>query len=144
MLSVLKPGGTFLLNTGWSAKEIDAMLPASMKRYIAKNKIKFYTIDAVEKAVEIGLGGRINTICQAAFFKLANIIPVDDAVKFMKKAAFKSYGKKGDDIVNMNYSAIDAGVGAVVEVKVPAEWADAKDVDAVSYTHLTLPTIYSV
>jgi len=127
MLSVLKPGGTFLLNTGWSAEEIDTMLPASMKRFIAANKIKFYTIDAVAKAVEIGLGGRINTICQAAFFKLAKIIPVDDAVTFMKKAAYKSYGKKGDDIVNMNYAAIDAGIGAVVEVKVPAEWADAKD-----------------
>jgi len=128
MLSVLKPGGTFLLNTGWTAEELDTMLPANVKRFIAKNKIKFYTIDAVEKAVEIGLGGRINTICQAAFFKLANIIPVDDAVDFMKKAAYKSYGKKGDDIVNMNYAAIDAGVGAVVEVKVPAAWADAKDV----------------
>ena len=128
MLAPLKKGGTFLLNTQWTAEELDTMLPASMKRFIAGNNIKFYTIDAVAKAKEIGLGGRINTICQSAFFKLANIIPVDDAVTYMKKAAFKSYGKKGDDIVNMNYAAIDAGVGAVVEITVPAAWANAEDV----------------
>ncbi len=128
MLTPLKKGGTFLLNTQWTAEELDTMLPASMKRFIAGNNIKFYTIDAVAKAKEIGLGGRINTICQSAFFKLANIIPVDDAVTYMKKAAFKSYGKKGDDIVNMNYAAIDAGVGAVVEITVPAAWANAEDV----------------
>jgi pyruvate-ferredoxin/flavodoxin oxidoreductase len=128
MLTPLKKGGTFLLNTQWTAEELDTMLPGSMKRFIANNNIKFYTIDAVAKAKEIGLGGRINTICQSAFFKLANIIPVDDAVNYMKKAALKSYGKKGDDIVNMNYAAIDAGVGAVVEIKVPAAWANAEDV----------------
>ncbi len=128
MLAPLKKGGTFLLNTQWSPEELENQLPGSMKRFIAKNDIKFYTIDAVEKAKEIGLGGRINTICQAAFFKLANIIPVDDAVTYMKKAALKSYGKKGDDVVNMNYAAIDAGIDAVVEIKVPASWADAPDV----------------
>ena len=128
MLAPLKKGGTFLLNTQWSPEELENQLPGSMKRFIAKNNIKFYTIDAVEKAKEIGLGGRINTICQAAFFKLANIIPVDDAVTYMKKAALKSYGKKGDDVVNMNYAAIDAGIDAVVEIKVPASWADAPDV----------------
>jgi len=131
MISVLKPGGKFLLNTGWTTEEIDAMLPGSMKRFIAKNKIKFYTIDAVEKAKEIGLGGRINTICQSAFFMLANIIPIEDAVDFMKKAAYKSYGKKGDEIVNMNYAAIDAGVDGVSEFAVPAEWATAPDVAVV-------------
>ena len=127
MLSALKPNGTFLLNTQWTAEELDANLPASMKRYIANNNIKFYTIDAVAKAKEIGLGGRINTICQSAFFKLSNIIPVDQAVEYMKAAAKKSYGKKGDDIVNMNYAAIDAGVDAVVAIDVPASWATAED-----------------
>jgi pyruvate-ferredoxin/flavodoxin oxidoreductase len=129
MLAVLKKGGTFLLNTQWTADELDTMLPGSMKRFIAKNDIKLYTIDAVEKAKEIGLGGRINTICQAAFFKLAQIIPVEDAVDFMKKAALKSYSKSGDDIVQMNYAAIDAGVGGVSQISVPAAWATAPDVD---------------
>jgi len=127
MLSALKPGGTFLLNTLWSDEEIEEKLPASFKQYLAKNKIKFFAIDAVSKAVEIGLGGRINTICQAAFFKLANVIPVDDAIKYMKKAIDKSYGNKGEEIVKMNYAAVDAGIDAVREVKVPAAWADAKD-----------------
>ena len=127
MLTPLKPGGTFLLNTQWKAEELDENLPGSVKRFLAKNKIKFYTIDAVEKAREIGLGGRINTICQAAFFKLANIIPAEKAVELMKKAALKSYGSKGDDIVKMNYAAIDAGVDSVVEVKIPESWATAED-----------------
>jgi len=127
MLTPLKKGGTFLLNTQWSPEELDEMIPGSMKRAIAGKNIKFYIIDAVAKAKEIGLGGRINTICQAAFFKLANIVPAEDAVKYMKAAALKSYGKKGDDIVNMNYAAIDAGVGAVVAISVPAEWATAAD-----------------
>ncbi len=131
MLSPLKPGGTFLLNTSWTGEELEANIPASMKRFLAKNKIKFYTIDAVEKAREIGLGGRINTICQSAFFALSKVIPVDDAIKYMKKAALKSYGAKGDEIVNMNYAAIDAGVGAVVEVKIPESWATAGDTQAV-------------
>ena len=98
-----------------------------MKRYIANNNIKFYTIDAVAKAKEIGLGGRINTICQSAFFKLSGILPVDQAVDYMKKAALKSYGKKGDDIVQMNYAAIDAGVDAVVAVDIPDSWKTAED-----------------
>ena len=128
MMSALKPGGTFLLNTSWNQDELEAMLPASIKRYLAKNNIKFYTIDAVTKAAEIGLGGRINTIMQAAFFKLSKVIPVDDAVNYMKQAIKKSYGKKGDDVVTMNYAAVDAGINAVVEVPVPATWADAEDV----------------
>jgi pyruvate-ferredoxin/flavodoxin oxidoreductase len=130
MLAPLKAGGTFLLNTQWSEQELDQNLPASMKRFLAKNKIKFYTIDAVSLATEIGLGGRINTICQAAFFRLANIIPADDAINYMKKAIDKSYGSKGDDIVKMNYAAVDAGASAVQEIKVPAAWADASDVVA--------------
>ena len=131
MLSPLKPGGTFLLNTSWKDEELETNIPASMKRFLAKNKIKFYTIDAVEKAREIGLGGRINTICQSAFFGLSKVIPVEDAIKYMKKAALKSYGSKGDEIVNMNYAAIDAGVGAVVEVKIPESWSAAADAKVV-------------
>ncbi|MEA4890462.1 MAG: pyruvate:ferredoxin (flavodoxin) oxidoreductase [Clostridiaceae bacterium] len=130
MLTPLKPGGIFLLSTQWNAEELEQNLPASMKRFLAKNKIRFYTIDAVTLAMQIGLGGRINTICQAAFFKLAKVIPVDEAVAYMKKAIAKSYGKKGDDIVNMNYAAVDAGIDAVQEIKIPASWADAKDVPA--------------
>jgi pyruvate-ferredoxin/flavodoxin oxidoreductase len=125
MLSSLKPGGIFLLNTIWSDEEIETHLPAEMKRYIAKNNIKFYAIDAVTKAAEIGLGGRINTICQAAFFKLANVIPVDDAIDYMKKAIVKSYGTKGDEIVKMNYAAVDAGIDGVREIAVPSAWAEA-------------------
>ncbi|MHB1483414.1 MAG: pyruvate:ferredoxin (flavodoxin) oxidoreductase [Saccharofermentanales bacterium] len=127
MLSDLKKDGTFLLNCAWDAKMLDEKLPAAMKRYIAKNNIAFYTIDAVHLAKEIGLGGRINTIMQSAFFKLAEIIPADDAITYMKKAAYKSYGSKGDAIVNMNYAAIDAGVNNVKKVEVPSSWADAVD-----------------
>ncbi|MDW7657762.1 MAG: pyruvate:ferredoxin (flavodoxin) oxidoreductase [Bacillota bacterium] len=127
MLLALKPGGIFLLNTLWSDEEIQQHLPASVKRTLAKKKIKFYALDAVTRAAEIGLGGRINTICQAAFFKLTNVIPVDDAVDYMKKAIVKSYGSKGDDIVKMNYAAVDAGITAVREVAVPDAWANAVD-----------------
>ena len=126
MLSPLKPGGVFLLNTQWSAEELEEHLPAAVKRFLARNKIRFYTIDAVSLATQIGLGGRINTICQAAFFKLAKVIPVEEAVTYMKKAIAKSYGSKGDDIVNMNNAAVDAGVDAVRQIEVPAAWADAK------------------
>ncbi len=130
MLTPLKPGGIFLLNTQWNEQELEANLPAAMKQFLAKNNIKFYTIDAVSLATEIGLGGRINTICQAAFFKLAKVIPADDAVKYMKKAIDKSYGTKGDEIVKMNYAAVDAGANAVKEIKVPASWATAVDAPA--------------
>ena len=130
MLSDLKPGGIFLLNTQWTPEELDVHLPAGMKRTLVKKNIKFYTIDAVTLAREIGLGGRINTVCQAAFFKLANIIPVDAAVDYMKQAIKKSYGSKGEEIVKMNNAAVDAGIDAVTEVKVPAAWADAKDAAA--------------
>ena len=127
MLSDLKKDGTFLLNCAWDAKMLDEKLPAAMKRYIAKNNIAFYTIDAVHLAKEIGLGGRINTIMQSAFFKLAEIIPAGEAITYMKKAAYKSYGSKGDAIVNMNYAAIDAGVNNITKVVVPAAWADSVD-----------------
>ncbi len=127
MLSALKPGGIFLLNTQWDEAELEQNLPATVKNYLAQNNIQFYTIDAVTKADQIGLGGRINTICQAAFFKLAQVIPVEDAVKYMKKAIVKSYGNKGDDIVNMNYAAVDAGIEGVKKIEVPAAWATAVD-----------------
>ena len=125
MVSDLKEGGVFLLNSPWSAAEMDAQLPASMKQALAKKKAKFYTIDAIKIAGEVGMGNRINTVMQAAFFKLAEVIPYADAEGYMKAAAKKSYGKKGDAIVNMNYAAIDNAVAGIVEVKVPAEWANA-------------------
>ncbi|SDN25785.1 pyruvate:ferredoxin (flavodoxin) oxidoreductase [Acetanaerobacterium elongatum] len=127
MVEDIKPGGTFLLNCQWDAAEIEKHLPAKDKRFIAKNNIKFYTIDGVKIGKEIGLGGRINTVLQSAFFKLADIIPIDEAVKYMKDAATASYGKKGEKVVAMNHAAIDAGVNGIVEVKVPASWADATD-----------------
>ncbi len=127
MVSDIKPGGVFLLNCQWNAEELDKHLPGQVKRYIAKNNIKFYTINGVDIGKKIGLGNRINTILQAAFFKLANIIPIEDAIKYMKDAATASYSKKGEAVVKMNHDAIDAGVNEIVEVKVPAEWANASD-----------------
>ena len=130
----LKKGGTFLLNCNWSAEELDAQLPGQLKRYIAKNNIKFYIIDAVKIAQEIGLGGRINMIMQSAFFKLADIIPLADAVKYLKDAVEHSYGKKGQNIVDMNNAAIDKGIDAIVAVDVPASWAEAGDTAAEAAT----------
>ena len=130
----LKKGGTFLLNCNWSADELDAQLPGQLKRYIAKNDIKFYIIDAVKIAQEIGLGGRINMIMQSAFFKLADIIPLADAVKYLKDAVEHSYGKKGQNIVDMNNAAIDKGIDAIVAVDVPASWAKAGDTAAEAAT----------
>ena len=123
----LKKGGTFLLNCTWTADELEANLPGQIKRYIAQNDIKFYIIDAVKIAQEIGLGGRINMIMQSAFFKLADIIPLADAVKYLKEAVEHSYGKKGQNIVDMNNAAIDQGINAITEVTVPAAWAEAAD-----------------
>ena len=123
----LKKGGTFLLNCNWSVEDLDAQLPGQLKRYIAKNDIKFYIIDAVKIAQEIGLGGRINMIMQSAFFKLADIIPLADAVKYLKDAVEHSYGKKGQNIVDMNNAAIDKGIDAIAAVTVPAAWAEAGD-----------------
>jgi len=128
MVDDLLPGGTFLLNCAWDINELSERLPAHTKRFIAENNINLYTIDATSIAVEIGLGAtRTNTILQSAFFKLAGIIPIEDAVDYMKKAAYKSYSKKGEDIVNMNYAAIDRGYQSVVKVEIPAEWANAVD-----------------
>ena len=127
VLDGLKKNGTFLLNTIWTPEEVAKHLPASYKRFLAENNIKFYTLNAVKIAQEVGLGGRINMIMQSAFFKLANIIPVEDAVKYLKDAVVTSYGKKGEKVVNMNHAAIDKGIDAIVEITVPAEWANAKD-----------------
>ena len=124
MVQDLKPNGTFLLNCGWNLDELSQHLPGDVKAYIAKNNIKFYTIDGIKIAREIGLGGRINMVLQAAFFKLSGIIPIDDAVKYMKQAVIDTYSRKGEKVVAMNHQAIDAGVANVVEVKVPAEWAN--------------------
>ena len=123
-------GGTFLLNCQWSAEELNEKLPAKVKRDIAKKNVNFYTIDAITIAREIGLGNRTNTVLQSAFFSLANIIPSADAIDYMKKAAYKSFAKKGEDIVNMNYAAIDAGANAYTKIDVPAEWANAADAEA--------------
>lgn len=123
----LKDGGTFLLNTQWTEDELEANLPAKVKRFLAQHKINFYIINGIQIGKDIGLGGRINTVLQSAFFKLTGIIPAEDAIKFMKDAATKSYGKKGEKVVKMNHDAIDAGAGAVKKVDVPAAWADATD-----------------
>ncbi len=123
----LKDGATFLLNCQWTAEELDSKLTAKAKRDIAKKNVNFYIVDAITIARGLGLGGRTNTVLQSAFFSLANIIPSDEAVKYMKEAAYKSFFKKGEAIVNMNYAAIDAGATAAVKVDVPAEWANAVD-----------------
>ncbi len=127
VLQGLKRGGIFLLNCIWNEQELEEKLPAQMKRYIADNNIQFYTVDAVKIAQELGLGGRINMIMQAAFFKLANIIPVETAVKYLKQAVEQSYGNKGQKIVDMNNAAIDQGISAIVKVNVPAAWSSVQD-----------------
>ncbi|MCE5236011.1 MAG: pyruvate:ferredoxin (flavodoxin) oxidoreductase [Clostridiaceae bacterium] len=119
----IREGGVFLLNSEWTLEQMECELPAAMKNAIAKKHLKLYNIDAISIAREVGMGNRINTIMQAAFFKLANIIPVEDAVSFMKAAAKKSYEKKGDAVVKMNYGAIDAGLTGVKEINYPASWA---------------------
>ena len=124
MVQDVKPGGIFMINCQWTDEELDKHMPAEAKKYIADNNIQLYTINAIDKAIEIGMGKRTNTILQSAFFKLANIMPIDDAVDFMKAAAKKSYSKKGDAVVEMNYKAIDAGVDAVHKVEIPAFWSN--------------------
>ena len=129
MVSDIKPGGVFLLNCSWNAEELETHLPGQVKKYIADNNIQFYTIDGVKIGKEIGLGNRINTVLQSAFFKLANIIPEADAIQYMKDAATASYSKKGDAIVKMNHDAIDAGAQQVVKVDVPESWKNAEPED---------------
>ncbi|MBQ9021617.1 MAG: pyruvate:ferredoxin (flavodoxin) oxidoreductase [Eggerthellaceae bacterium] len=127
MVRDVKPGGTFLINCQWTPEELDKHLPAVAKQYIAKNKINVYLINAIDLAKEIGMGKRTNTILQSAFFSLANIMPQKQAIQYMKDAATKSYLKKGQDIVDMNHKAIDAGATAYVKVEIPASWKTAKD-----------------
>ena len=122
MVQDVKPGGVFMINCQWTDEELAHHLNAEAKKYIADNNIQLYTINAIDKAIEIGMGKRTNTILQSAFFKLADIMPIDEAVDYMKQAAKKSYGKKGDAVVEMNYKAIDAGVDAVHKVEVPESW----------------------
>ncbi len=119
----LKKGGTFVLNTQWTAEELDEKLPADLKKYIADNEIKFYIINAYDIADEVGLGNRINMVMQSAFFALADVIPVEDAMEYLKDAVVKSYGKKGEKIVKMNQEAIDKGRDALVKVDIPASWS---------------------
>ena len=127
MVQELVDGGTFLLNCPWDMEGIEKHLPGQVKAFIANHNIKFYVIDGIKIGKEIGLGGRINTVLQSAFFKLANIIPEEHAIELMKAAAKASYGKKGDKIVQINYDAIDAGAKQVVEIEVPESWKDAED-----------------
>ena len=124
MVQDVKPGGIFMINCQWSDEELDKHMPAESKKYIADNNIQLYTINAIDKAIEIGMGKRTNTILQSAFFKLANLMPIEEAVEYMKAAAKKSYSKKGDAVVEMNYKAIDAGVDALHKVEVPASWSN--------------------
>lgn len=125
MVQQLKPGGIFLLNCSWKPKELEHFLPGSMKRCLAEKKIRFYVVDAYKLAEELGLGNHINLILQAAFFKLSNIMPLNDAIFHMKEAAKKTYAKKGQNIVEKNFAAIDAGISNIVEITVPEEWKRA-------------------
>ena len=125
MVQEVKPGGTFLLNTTWTPEELDANLPGKMKRYIAQNGIRLFTVDAVEVAQRVGLGSHINTVLQAAFFQIAGLMPVEEALDYMKDAARKSYARKGDAVVAKNVAAIEEGAQKCMEVAVPASWADA-------------------
>ena len=128
MVRDVKPGGVFLINCQWSDEELDHHMPAEAKRYIAANNVQLYTINAIDLAIEIGMGKRTNTILQSAFFALAKVMPSEQAIQFMKDAATKSYLKKGQDVVDMNHKAIDAGANAFHKVEVPASWATAEDV----------------
>ena len=130
MTSNLKDGGSFLLNTIWSDEELDTHLPANVKRDLATKNINFYTINAVKIGAELGLGSKFNMVLQSAFFMITEIIPKDDAIKYMKEFIVKSYGKKGEKIVNMNYAAVDAGSTGFHKVEIPASWADAQDAPA--------------
>ena len=127
MVQDVKPGGVFMINCEWTPEELSHHLDASAKRYIARNNIQLYTINAIDLAIKIGMGKRNNTILQSAFFSLAKIMPEEDAIRYMKEKAKASYMKKGEDVVEMNYKAIDLGATAYVKIDVPADWADAVD-----------------
>ncbi len=127
ILEGIKEGGTFVLNTGWTLEQMEEHLPAAMRRTIARKKLKFYTIDAVKIAQDIGLGGRINMIMQTAFFKLASVIPVDDAIQYLKEQIQEMFGKKGENVVQMNYDAVDSTLDNIVAVNYPESWAEVTD-----------------
>jgi len=129
LLKGLRKGGTFLLNTIWDEEELEDNLPAEMKRYIAENDINFHTINATKIAAEVGLGGRTNMIMQSAFFNLSKVLPLDEAISYLKQSIVDAYGSKGEEIVNMNYEAVDKGIDALVKVDVPSEWKDAESDD---------------
>ena len=137
IVSEIKPGGIFLLNTSWKGEELEANLPNKVKRIIAERGIKFYTLDATEIAAELGLGNRTNTVLQSAFFKLSGVLPIEEAVGYMKGAIVKSYSKKGQKVVDMNCAAVDKGVDAVVEIEVKPEWKTLADEAPV--VDMTLP-----
>ncbi|SHI18316.1 pyruvate:ferredoxin (flavodoxin) oxidoreductase [Sporanaerobacter acetigenes] len=130
VLDGLKDGGTFLLNTTWSVDELEERLPGNVKRYLAEHNINFYIINATSIASEIGLGNRTNMIMQSAFFELAKVIPIEEAVKYLKDSIVKTYGKKGQEVVDMNFKAVDRGIESLVKVEVPASWKDAEDEEA--------------
>ena len=127
MVNDVKPGGVFMINCQWNDEELSEHMPAEAKRYIAKNNIQLYTINAIDLALQVGMGKRTNTILQSAFFTLAKVLPQEDAIRYMKDAATKSYMKKGQDVVDMNHKAIDAGATAFRKVEIPADWAEAVD-----------------
>ena len=127
LLKGLKDGGIFLLNTLWNKEELETHLPGKMKRYIAEHNINFYTINATKIAAEVGLGGRTNMVMQAAFFRLAEVLPLEEAISHLKKSIKATYGKKGDQIVNMNYAAVDKGIEAIEKIEIPETWKDVKD-----------------
>ena len=132
MVGYLKEGGIFLLNSPWNAAEIEEKIPASMKRALATKKARFYNIDAIDIARETGMGGRINVIMQSCFFHIANVIPAEQAIDYIKQAVVKSYGKRGEDVVRMNFAAIDQSIAGLKEIIVPTTWADAMDAAPVS------------
>lgn len=140
LLKGIKNGGIFVLNCLWDEKELEDHLPAEIKQQISRNNIQFYTVNATKIAESIGLGNRINMIMQAAFFKLADIIPLEEAVKYLKDAVVKSYGKKGENIVKVNHEAIDKGINAIVKINVPDSWKDAQDT---SHTDINEPEFIS-
>ena len=144
MVQDVKPGGIFLINCQWDFEELNKHLHADAKRYIAKNNVQLYTINAIDLAVKVGMGKRTNTILQAAFFALANVLPKDEAVKYMKDAAEHSYMKKGMDVVQKNWDAIDAGAGALVKIDVPADWANATEEAHVEHLEGPVKTVAMV
>lgn len=144
MLRPLKQGGTFLLNTWWTDEELEENLPNHVKRQLADKGARFYTINAIKIAQEIGLGGRTNTVLQSAFFKLANILPTEEAVAYMKQAIDKSYGKKGEAIVKMNYNAVDAGMQYIHEVQIPAHWHEIDGANNKAFERKATPFVENI